>query len=74
MIVPFFKDSLKIFVVMTLSLIVADFLATRAGLFIKAIAPHSNSEKKLKLSKQMFSKQMLLCIAVEAAVLRCFSK
>ena len=41
---PFFKDSLKIFVVMTLSIIVADFLATRVGLFIKAIAPHSNSE------------------------------
>ena len=44
LIMPFFKDSLKIFVVMTLSIIVADFLATRVGLFIKAIAPHSNSE------------------------------
>ena len=41
---PFFKDSLKIFLVMTLSIIVADFLATQVGLFIKAIAPHSNSE------------------------------
>ena len=41
---PFVKDSLKISVVMALSIIVADFLATRVGLFIKAIAPHSNSE------------------------------
>ena len=41
---PVFKDSLKIFVVMTLSIIIADFLATRVGLFIKAIAPHSNNE------------------------------
>ena len=41
---PFFKDSSKIFVVMTLSIIVADFLGTRVGLFIKAIALYSNSE------------------------------
>ena len=41
---PFFKDSLKIFVMMTLSIIVADFLATQVGLFIKAIAPYSNIE------------------------------
>ena len=43
-IVPFFKDSSKIFVVMTLSIIVADFLATRVILLIKSIAPYSNSE------------------------------
>ena len=41
---PFFKDSWKAFVVMTLTIIVADFLANRVGLFIKAIAPYSNSE------------------------------
>ena len=29
---------------MTLSIIVADFLATRVGLFIEAMAPYSNSE------------------------------
>ena len=29
---------------MTLSIIVADFVVTRVGLFIKAIAPYSNSE------------------------------
>ena len=40
----FFKDPSKIFVVMILSIIVADFLATPVGLFIKAIAPYSNSE------------------------------
>ena len=40
LIMPFFKDSLKIFVVMTLSIISAGFLATRVGLFIEAIAPH----------------------------------
>ena len=44
LIMPFFKGSLKIFVVMTLSIVVADFLATRVGSFIKAVAPHSNSE------------------------------
>ena len=44
LIMPFFKDSLTVFVVMTLSIMVADFLATRVGLFIKAIAPHPNSE------------------------------
>ena len=43
-IMPLFIDSSKIFVVMTLSVIVADFLATRVSLFIKAIAPYSNSE------------------------------
>ena len=43
-VMSFFKDSFwKIFVVMTLSIIVADFFATRVGLFIKAIAPYSNS-------------------------------
>ena len=40
----FFKDPSKIFVVMILSIIVADFLATPVGLFIKATAPYSNSE------------------------------
>ena len=35
-----FKDSLKIFVVIILSIIVADFLATWVGLLIKAIALH----------------------------------
>ena len=44
LIMPFFKDSLKIFVEMTLSIIVAHFLATRVGLFIKAIVPNSSSE------------------------------
>ena len=29
---------------MKLSIIVTDFLATRVGLFIKAIAPYPNSE------------------------------
>ena len=43
-IMPFFKDSSKIFMVMTLSIIVADYLTTRVGLFIKAIASYSNSE------------------------------
>ena len=38
----FFKDSSKISVVMLLSIIVVDFLATRDGLFIKAIAPYLN--------------------------------
>ena len=42
-IMPFLKDSSKIFVVMT-SIIVANFLATRVSLFIKAIAPYSNGE------------------------------
>ena len=41
---PFFKDSLKIFLVMTLSIIVADLMTTWVALFIKAIAQHSNSE------------------------------
>ena len=42
-VMSFFKDSSsKIFVVMTLSIIVADFFATRVGLFVKAIAPYSN--------------------------------
>ena len=41
---PFFKDSTQIFAAMTLSTIVADFLATRVGLFIKTIAPYSNGE------------------------------
>ena len=44
LIMSFFKDSFGIFVVMTLSIVVADFLATRVGSFIKAVAPHSNSE------------------------------
>ena len=44
LIMSFFKDSFGIFVVMTLSIVVADLLAPRVGLFIKAIAPHSNSE------------------------------
>ena len=39
-----FKGSSKIFVMMTLSIIAADFLATQVGLFIKAIAPYSNIE------------------------------
>ena len=40
----FFKDSSsKVFVVITLSIIVADFFATQVGLFINAIAPYSNS-------------------------------
>ena len=43
-IMSFFKNSSKIFVVMTLSIIVADFLATRVGLFIKAITPYSKNE------------------------------
>ena len=42
-VMSFFKDSSsKIFVVMTLSIIEADFFATRVGLFVKAIAPYSN--------------------------------
>ena len=36
-IMPFFKDSSKVFVVMTLSFIVADILSTRVGLFIKQL-------------------------------------
>ena len=40
----FFKDLLKIFVVMTLPIVLTDFLATRVNLFIKAIAPYFNSE------------------------------
>ena len=55
LIMPFFKDSLKIFVVMTLSIIVADFLATRVSFFIKAIARHSNSELQ-KVETFSFSK------------------
>ena len=43
-IMPFFKDSLKIFLMMTLSIIVADFLTTQAGLLIKTIRPYSKSE------------------------------
>ena len=52
---PFFKDSLKIFVMMTLSIIVAYFLATRVGLFIKTFAPHSSS-KLQKVETFLFSK------------------
>ena len=43
-IMPFFKDSLKIFLMMTLSIIVADILTTQVGLFIKTIRPYSKSE------------------------------
>ena len=42
---------------MTLSIIVADFLATRVGLFIKAIAPYSNSET---FSFSKYSNQFML--------------
>ena len=41
---PFFKDLWKIFAMVTLSIILADFLPTLAGLFVKAIEPYSNSE------------------------------
>ena len=51
----FFNDSLKIFVVIPLSNIAADFLPTSVGLFIKAIAPHSNSELQ-KVETFSFSK------------------
>ena len=43
-IVPFFKDLSKIFVVMTLPIILTDFLATRVNLVSKAIALYFNSE------------------------------
>ena len=36
-VIPSFKDSSKIFVVMTLLIILADFLATRVGLFTKQL-------------------------------------
>ena len=59
---PVFKDSSKIFVVMTLSIMVADVLATRVGLFIKTSAPYSNSElQKVKtFSFLKYSKQFML--------------
>ena len=40
----FLKTYGKYLAVVTLSIIVADFLPTLASLFIKAIAPYSNSE------------------------------
>ena len=43
-IIPYFKDSMKIFVVMILSIVVADFLATQVHLFVEATAQYSNSE------------------------------
>ena len=52
---PFIKDSSQIFVVMILSIIVAHFLASQVGLFIKAIAPHSNSEMQ-NVESFLFSK------------------
>ena len=59
---PVFKDSSKIFVVMTLSIMVADVLATRVGLFIKASAPYSNIElqKVETFSFLIYSKQFML--------------
>ena len=41
---PLFKDSLEIFVVVTLSIIVADFMAAQVGLFVKGIALYLNIE------------------------------
>ena len=47
---------------MTLSIKVADFLATRVGLFIKAIAAYSNSElyKVETFLFSIYSKQFML--------------
>ena len=57
-----FKNSSKIFEVMILSVIVADFLAMRVGLFVKAIAPYSNGElyKVETFSFSKYSKQFML--------------
>ena len=41
---PFFKDTSKIFVVITLTIIEADFLAIRVWSFIKTIVLYLNSE------------------------------
>ena len=59
---PFLKDLSKIFAVVTLSIIVADFLPTLASLFIKAIAPYSNSElqKVETFSFSKYSQQFML--------------
>ena len=43
-IMPFFKGLSKIFMAMTWSIKVADFVPALIGLFIKAIAPYLNSE------------------------------